>query len=1185
MSPQHPSQDVPYCTLNGAQTRLRDAYFAHESGLFVMNAVPGAGKSVTVADLAARDLLRRHAAGHPAPEDTLTVLTFNTEQAEELAPKITDRLQALVAHDATPAAAAMTDAALATLTRGVRQAASIGTVDGLLRAIFGDILHAVGFNELPAVGDDLHLQQLHAALYAELAADDSVNDCLRLLVDAYPPGDYVDAPASLLRQGLTICRQQRLSTAEFGDRLLESVEAVYPEGPPEDVDGFLTALERILDDSATNALDDVTDAEGAAITAADTALYEDWQEAIEAYITALTAYRRRYRDAIREHEVLSHTDVAYLVATFLDGTHPAATDHPKLRERVLGRYRHRLQSVIIDEAQDISTIQHDALAPLVTGETRVCLAGDLRQSIYVWRDAQPSLFARAIQDGHYFNRDWSTHVVETTRTTYRARPGIAGAIDAICEPMLTDDARGNLATFEVEYPRLDPARAAVEGANVHVAAYEPTGAPGTPWSIASDGGGEAPALAAYLAAGRDRGIFDVEGDDPSMMVLFRWRTHMDAYREAFEAAGLSVANAASYLFEAQTTTIALDVLDWLADPARSDSLKDLVRDSTLGIQALEPAFAAADWSLHTLVETAPNRADFDDTDRGLLDGLVTLQRQAPALRTQPIPATIRTIVDTLRLRADAFDLTGTDPTQRVANCDALEAYFEDTTSDVEVDLDEFLHRLAHVRDAPYTGPSQPVPATDADVVFQTIHQAKGDEADVVALADPGFPLHKHGPVGERLIVAPGVVALAPPASAAGTITTADDDTVDLGPYGGLYTPTANLDPNTQGIFPIEGGIRWASERWDHQGFSGHDHLQRAVATTRAESWRLLYVALTRARDHLVLPLPWSIPGTLQPRDRWLDTLIEGVDFTGIDTSRQYALDAPQPRRPRTDRQVRVTATDADAIEAPEATPEPADRALPMAANAAVEADALPAFIPRFIRPSTLKPLADDLDEHVLAHLQTEPLHTDTGNIDPDLPLAIEAMDADDIGRFAHEVITRAITADLDERDLRNRTPVFEGIVEAALDAHGPPASRAERKGLNAFLQEYVIPDFLDSQLWADLERATDVYTEVPVRDEVAPDRETVEVEGQVDILLELPEDRWQVVDLKIALTAPTDEIRERYRLQVGLYAALVEPTVGGEVERVVETVGVASDRSTSPWPDLDAKETLKEIAAGSGTRE
>ncbi|MFB9824251.1 UvrD-helicase domain-containing protein [Halobaculum roseum] len=65
----------------------------------------------------------------------------------------------------------------------------------------------------------------------------------------------------------------------------------------------------------------------------------------------------------------------------------------------MARYRGRIDSLIIDEVQNVAEMQHAALAKLITSECHVLTAGDIRQSIYGFREAYPSIFERAAEDG------------------------------------------------------------------------------------------------------------------------------------------------------------------------------------------------------------------------------------------------------------------------------------------------------------------------------------------------------------------------------------------------------------------------------------------------------------------------------------------------------------------------------------------------------------------------------------------------------------------------------------------------------------------------------------------------------------------------------------------------------------------------------------------------------------------
>ena len=180
-------------------------------------------------------------------------------------------------------------------------------------------------------------------------------------------------------------------------------------------------------------------ATGAFDTAAfDDALPDAWEARIDDLVAVYRSYVSAYDQASRERGVVSHVDCAHWVRRYFGDMacpHRWADDAvshsvvAQRRCRLRDRWQSRIDLLVIDEAQDISTAQHDALARLVTDDTRVVLYGDPFQSIYTWRNARPSSFADAITDGVYFGREWDTHVAETAQTTYRQRPALTDTVD------------------------------------------------------------------------------------------------------------------------------------------------------------------------------------------------------------------------------------------------------------------------------------------------------------------------------------------------------------------------------------------------------------------------------------------------------------------------------------------------------------------------------------------------------------------------------------------------------------------------------------------------------------------------------------------------------------------------------------------------------------------------------------
>lgn len=132
---------------------------------------------------------------------------------------------------------------------------------------------------------------------------------------------------------------------------------------------------------------------------------------------------------------------------------------PPVRER----YRAQFELVMVDEFQDTNRLQADILGQLDTGE--LMTVGDIRQSIYGFRDADPGLFAAR----HGALSENPGAVVELPRT-YRSHAGMVRAINAACGSdvlfggdgmvLVPDDGRAELDPPEL--PRVELALFAVD---------------------------------------------------------------------------------------------------------------------------------------------------------------------------------------------------------------------------------------------------------------------------------------------------------------------------------------------------------------------------------------------------------------------------------------------------------------------------------------------------------------------------------------------------------------------------------------------------------------------------------------------------------------------------------------------------------------------------------------------------
>jgi len=1210
--------------LKGAQRRIADAYFGTDSGLFVLNCVPGAGKSFVRDDLAAKELLRRWVDGDPTPEQRLCVITFNRNEAASIKAGIIHRLRTLVTHNLTEAAETVAEEDVEGLIQRIRRAPYIGTIDSVLRLLLADIAGDIGFAEVPTVGSDALLQRIHSDCYERLESDPEYIPALERLQEAYPQREYDAGVDELLRQALQYCRSHQLSVTAFETRLTDSLEAVYAEGEPASLADIAAAIARcvsVSEEEALSAVSQVDEQDQHALVEGDRDLYRSWKKRIEEFCTLLDAYQTEYDNRIRDRGVISHLDCAYLVAEYFGDTRAGTVmsegvveENPQ-RRRVRDRHRTRIESWIIDEAQDLSKIQHAALSPFVTPQNRVAVAGDIRQSIYGWRDAHPELFDSAITDGIYFCIDWEKHVVETATRTYRCRPDVAAAINAIAQPALTDPTRGNIGSLDIDYPTLEPVRAPTEEPSVHIASFGGGAQPGTKSYVSPESGkGEAEILATYVACGLADGTLAApesesksttqgetddgserqqsdDGDDktePAVTVLFRRRRYMDIYAEAFEAQGLSVVNASEPLFACPSVQAVIEVVDWLRDPVDVERTKSLIRDSVLGLAELEELFASHDWDLDTVLNT--DRKSLTDQQVAILTGLRKIRDSRGIQHAYRAPELGEEIITNLELRADSFDIAATvSPAQRVANLDAFTEWLHTVDIEDTITPDRVIELVEPFWENPRSGPTQTVaPTTTGDVEFRTIHQMKGDEASIVALADLGFDIWFPGPPNQRFISAGTVAALAPPET--GTVPRLNRLSVFA---GGLYSPatdshsTQNGNSHAKRGVGRDVGLRWATERWhDHNTGSspelvGHNHLQTVARNTRAESWRLLYVALTRAKDHLVLPLPRRrYEESLT--DRWVDTIQAGLDFDGSPLSGTYDIVSPvdengSPQsvsisvndvtlKPGT---AKRRASDSDAADADK---------LPFAGTVASTESDLQPYIPRILRPSTLAPLCSDPDEWVLKHLQNEPLDTAADTVETDLPISSESIPPEKVGKLVHDILTSVIEYAVSERSGEPTEYELRGIAQSLIDNQCPELSSSVGQEVITFLQEWVFPQFLNSDCWHRIMTAEKVYTEKTLSGLIRINDVEFEFDGESDVVLQTDGD-WEVIDLKIALGEVLTETKHRYQLQIKSYAFLLRQEVAGEVNSSLEVCG--AERTTilaDELPDdlLDYLEMLQQ---------
>jgi len=471
-------------------------------------------------------------------------------------------------------------------------------------------------------------------------------------------------------------------------------------------------------------------------------------------------------------------------------------DRPEVT-RVLAQ---RLELALVDEFQDTSPIQLALFLRIARIVRRSFWVGDPKQSIYGFRGADPELMSAVA--GRIAAASGGSG--ETLAKSWRARPGLLQLFNDAFVPAFE---RQGISREQTECR--EAARSDVAG----------QGAPLAVWHLA---GSNKAKRATALAGGVRRMLDDagawtivpkgttfqrpVRGGD--IAILCRTKATCSEVAAALEAAGLDVALGRDGLLQSAECALALACLRCLADPSDTLALAEIAHLAGPDNGTGQPAWFA-------MVLAAE-------------DGIARL-------RADPIAAAVETLrpallsmtpSEALDAAIGAAGIVGLaaswgDTTQRLANLDALRAlagdYEEDRRQSRQpATVGGLVDWLAE------TGSEKPASSDDRAIVVSTYHAAKGLEWPVTILFDLNFS------GGARLF----------------------DQVVAEGAAAGIDLDDPLRDRWLR-LWPWPYGAQSKDVGLDTRAAQSAFGLSAATRAAHEEV-RLLYVAMTRARDYLIL---------------------------------------------------------------------------------------------------------------------------------------------------------------------------------------------------------------------------------------------------------------------------------------------------------------------------------------------
>ena len=708
----------------------RDA-IERRSGDLLLDAAAGSGKTSVLVERFVRAVL-----ADGVEVSAILTITFTEKAAAELRDRIRIRLRELGAEEAARA------------TEG----AFISTIHGFCARVLRAHALAAGIDPLFVVLDQPEGDRLAEAAF-EAALDDLARnapggldliagygagplhaailgayDQLRSRGRRAPRLPPLPAPPSL-----DDAREQLVGAAR---RLSEELDAI-PKGAVR----VAEALERLQRCPAIVAAADVWPGELDALALPGGNGAALATPACEAYTEALARFRRacEHRRSVTAHALLDQ-----LLGTFGERYEQrkravSGLDFEDLEllcsellapgSELRDRYRRRFAHVMVDEFQDTNGVQLELIEGIAGGN--LFTVGDAQQSIYGFRHADGELFERRGE------RLAATGARATLQTNFRSRPEILSALNGAFQSLLGERFRPLRAGREdcaQDAPAIEPA---VEIVLADKGADWATDGLASPWRIA-----EARALAA-----RVRELIDGGAAAGEIVVLNRATTDLRTYERALEDLRIPtyVIGGRGYWAHPQVIDL-VAYLRTVANPRDEEALYTVLASPLVGagfdalvvVGAVSRGSGRDPWSVlqepDGRLDALPGRARLTE-----FAGWLGVERRAAA----------RAGIDELIERAlersgyDLAMLAMPGGERRLANVRKLMRLGREFEATSGHDLRGFLDLVA-ARSAIWGGAADareseaPVESEALDAVrLMTIHRAKGLEFPIVCVADLG----------------------------------------------------------------------------------------------------------------------------------------------------------------------------------------------------------------------------------------------------------------------------------------------------------------------------------------------------------------------------------------------------------------------------------------------------------------
>ncbi len=478
----------------------------------------------------------------------------------------------------------------------------------------------------------------------------------------------------------------------------------------------------------------------------------DWAEGIartapfvNILLDAVEAYRARYRDEKRQLGTLDFSDLERYTLQLLQDE----------ANGVAARMRDRFRHILVDEFQDTNPVQAEILRLLSReGEDgragNLFSVGDVKQSIYRFRLGEPKLFLDRRDD---FNGGKTSGRVIPLAHNFRSTTAVIDAINALFARLMAPDLGGiDYQDGEQLVPKPnEPNAGKTPAMEVHILEEPSRGGSTSTENDGDDDDSDGDDLEriereAYVISERIAALHADGVEYKHIAILLRsMKARMGLFLRRLQARGIpAVASRSGDLFDALEVQDVIALLRVMDNAQQDIPLAAILRSPLLGPPLTDADFAEIRTCKELKNPTRPFHAAIPAyAESGPDEQLrTTLQQRLRTIDTWRTAARRRPIADVLW---DIYEATGylayvsgleAGPRRR-ANLKQLHDYARKFGDFQRLCLSRFLQFLETVKDTGSELDAGTLPPAGDAVQIMTIHASKGLEFPVVILAEAG----------------------------------------------------------------------------------------------------------------------------------------------------------------------------------------------------------------------------------------------------------------------------------------------------------------------------------------------------------------------------------------------------------------------------------------------------------------